>query len=57
MRTALIAGAIVMTLAGARAGAAQQPQGRIEEHLEPHDARNESDRPLQLWVVLCKKCD
>ncbi|HEV8673359.1 MAG TPA: cupin domain-containing protein, partial [Methylomirabilota bacterium] len=25
--------------------------------LTPHDARNESDRPLRLWVVLCKKCD
>jgi quercetin dioxygenase-like cupin family protein len=25
--------------------------------LTPHDARNEGDRPLKLWVVLFKKCD
>ena len=25
--------------------------------LTPHDARNEGDRPLRLWVVLFKKCD
>jgi quercetin dioxygenase-like cupin family protein len=25
--------------------------------LTPHDARNESDRPVKLWVVLFKRCD
>lgn len=25
--------------------------------LVPHDARNESDRPVKLWVVIQKKCD
>jgi quercetin dioxygenase-like cupin family protein len=25
--------------------------------LVPHDARNEGDRPLKLWVVVFKKCD
>jgi quercetin dioxygenase-like cupin family protein len=25
--------------------------------LTPHDARNESDRPVTLWVVLFKRCD
>lgn len=25
--------------------------------LVPHDARNEGDLPLKLWVVLCKKCE
>lgn len=25
--------------------------------LVPHDARNEGDRPVRLWVVFCKKCD
>jgi len=25
--------------------------------LVPHDARNEGDRPLKLWVVVLKKCD
>ncbi len=25
--------------------------------LVPHDARNEGDRPVKLWVVLFKKCD
>jgi quercetin dioxygenase-like cupin family protein len=25
--------------------------------LTPHDARNETDRPVKLWVVLFKKCD
>jgi quercetin dioxygenase-like cupin family protein len=24
--------------------------------LVPHDARNESDRPVRLWVVLFKRC-
>jgi quercetin dioxygenase-like cupin family protein len=117
MRAALIGGAILMTLVGARTTAAQAPQGHIEERLAlendevrvvvltfapgsasgrhvgldpelgivvegeltlvtdagrevlhpgtarwlpaltPHDARNEGDRPLQLWVVLCKKCE
>ncbi len=23
----------------------------------PHDARNESDRPVKLWVVLFKRCN
>ncbi len=25
--------------------------------LTPHDARNEGDRPVRLWVVLFKRCD
>jgi quercetin dioxygenase-like cupin family protein len=25
--------------------------------LMPHDARNESDRPLRLWVVVFKRCE
>jgi len=25
--------------------------------LVPHDARNEGDRPVRLWVVIFKKCD
>jgi quercetin dioxygenase-like cupin family protein len=25
--------------------------------LVPHDARNESDRPLRLWVVVFKRCE
>lgn len=25
--------------------------------LVPHDARNEGDRPVKLWVVIFKKCD
>jgi quercetin dioxygenase-like cupin family protein len=25
--------------------------------LTPHDARNETDRPVKLWVVLFKRCD
>jgi quercetin dioxygenase-like cupin family protein len=24
--------------------------------LVPHDARNEGDHPLKLWVILCKTC-
>jgi quercetin dioxygenase-like cupin family protein len=35
-----------------RAGAA-----RYLPALVPHDARNEGDRPLKLWVVIHKKCD
>jgi len=25
--------------------------------LVPHDARNEGDRPVKIWVVFCKKCE
>jgi uncharacterized cupin superfamily protein len=25
--------------------------------LTPHDARNEGDRPVRLWVVYFKKCE
>jgi quercetin dioxygenase-like cupin family protein len=30
---------------------------RLLPPLTPHDARNEGDRPVKLWVVLFKKCD
>ncbi len=30
---------------------------RLLPALTPHDARNEGDRPVKLWVVLFKKCD
>jgi uncharacterized cupin superfamily protein len=25
--------------------------------LTPHDARNDSDRPVRLWVVIFKRCE
>ena len=30
---------------------------RLLPALTPHDARNEGDRPVKLWVVLLKKCE
>jgi quercetin dioxygenase-like cupin family protein len=30
---------------------------RLLAPLTPHDARNEGDQPVKLWVVLFKKCD
>lgn len=35
-----------------RAGTARWLPG-----LTPHDARNETDQPVRLWVVIFKKCD